>query len=239
MTPNDEVLGLARVSILRGWHNPAVKHLTTDAPRAESMAQETAVAIQNFYDRAAHAETNSDYLRYLLCEVGKAVEGEAFLRKAASDEEAFAKLPDMVRQRFADAPPTLLIGEPLEMHAANFAEPKITGDFAEPTWARLEIMGRRRYFGIVTRKWMLGAEVVHIHVPKRTAPAEFHTLIFFGKSVYSLTPCDEASARKWHADNWSNDEEIESIEPAPGEGGPSQPDMFNAGRQEDYDPAGA
>ena len=59
-------------------------------------------------------------------------------------------------------------------------------------WAIVEVMGHRRFAGLVTEQAIGGASFVRIDIPEaRDLPA--FTKLFGGSSIYCITPCTEAT----------------------------------------------
>ena len=70
-----------------------------------------------------------------------------------------------------------------------------TSDDAYRGWAIVEIMGHRVIAGRVSEVAQFGAVQLRVDVPnegKGTALTQYYS----GSAIYSITPCDEASARK-------------------------------------------
>lgn len=67
------------------------------------------------------------------------------------------------------------------------------------TWAIVEVMGHSRYAGLVSEQQLGGASFVRIDVPElvvreQTLPA--FTKLLGSSAIFSITPCDEETARK-------------------------------------------
>ena len=67
------------------------------------------------------------------------------------------------------------------------------------TWAVLELMGHVRTGGLVTEEERFGAKLGRVDIP--TPEGGFVTQYFGGGSIYRLTICDEATARRVAASN--------------------------------------
>ena len=71
------------------------------------------------------------------------------------------------------------------------------------TWAVVEIMGHKRFAGLVTEQPIGAASFIRVDVPAVTA-ADGKTLgpfskLFGAASIYALTPCTEETARAFAA----------------------------------------
>lgn len=65
-----------------------------------------------------------------------------------------------------------------------------------PEWAIIEIMGHRRHGGLIQEVERFGAKFVRVDVPGEKDGEVYATHYYSGPSIFSLTPCDEATARK-------------------------------------------
>lgn len=63
-------------------------------------------------------------------------------------------------------------------------------------WACVEIFGHRRHYGRISEAERFGAKMLRIDVPS-AEPEAFDTFLYGGGSIFSVTPCTEASARAW------------------------------------------
>lgn len=61
-------------------------------------------------------------------------------------------------------------------------------------WAIVEIMGHRRLGGQAREVARFGSMLLRIDVPRNDGT--FATKFYGGSSIFSYTPCDEATARK-------------------------------------------
>lgn len=64
------------------------------------------------------------------------------------------------------------------------------------TWAIVELMGHIRLGGRVTEEVRFGTTMGRIDIPGEKDGEFVATQYFGGASVYRVTPCDEATARK-------------------------------------------
>lgn len=100
-------------------------------------------------------------------------------------------------------------------------------------WAILELMGHRRLAGRVCEADQYGARMVRIDVPHPTDPAGSDSTQFYGGgSIYCLTPCDEATARRFATRNQPAPVQLWELPPArtPTDAGnepDDDPDAFN------------
>ena len=62
-------------------------------------------------------------------------------------------------------------------------------------WAIVEIMGHRVYAGFVTEQIIAGKGFIRIDVPSDPA----YTKVFGPDAVFSISPCEELTARNWAA----------------------------------------
>lgn len=62
------------------------------------------------------------------------------------------------------------------------------------SWGILELLGHVRLAGLISEEERFGTKMGRIDVP--TAAGGFITQYFSGGSIYRLTPCDEATARR-------------------------------------------
>lgn len=74
--------------------------------------------------------------------------------------------------------------EPTNIDASNDA-----------TWAQVEVFGHRTHFGLVSEQVRFGAKFCAVRVPTPD-PSVFRELLYAPAAVFSLTPCDEATARR-------------------------------------------
>lgn len=63
-------------------------------------------------------------------------------------------------------------------------------------WGILELMGRTSFAGFISEQQIGGETCIRIDVPKTSRHAEF-TKFFGGKALYSITPTDEETARRY------------------------------------------
>lgn len=63
-------------------------------------------------------------------------------------------------------------------------------------WAHVEIMGHRSHWGRVTEVSRFGASMLRVDVPTED-PEVFTTHFYSGSSIFSMTPCTEATAREY------------------------------------------
>lgn len=64
------------------------------------------------------------------------------------------------------------------------------------TWAIVELMGHIRLGGRITEEVRFGSTMGRIDIPGEKEGEFIATQYFGGASVYRVTPCDEATARK-------------------------------------------
>jgi hypothetical protein len=71
------------------------------------------------------------------------------------------------------------------------------------SWAMVEIMGHQQFAGYVTTQVIGGASLIRVDVPEievtrygETKKIEPFTKMFGSASIYCITPCDEATARR-------------------------------------------
>ena len=65
--------------------------------------------------------------------------------------------------------------------------------FEEPTWAVLELFGKKVMVGEVSSVTKFGTEMCRIDVPE-VGDIPAYTKFFGGTAIYAVTPLDEASA---------------------------------------------
>lgn len=87
-------------------------------------------------------------------------------------------------------------------------------------WAQVEIFGHRKHFGRVSEITRFGIIFVSVEIPT-TEPGMFRELFYAPSSIFSITPCDEATARR-----------LGSVHPGTGVLEPSHSSGFRSG---DYD----
>lgn len=68
-------------------------------------------------------------------------------------------------------------------------------------WAIVELMGRRVIAGRVSEQVIAGAALLRVDIPGNGDDV-VATQFYGGSSIYCLTPCDEATARKQLRDRW-------------------------------------
>jgi hypothetical protein len=168
----DDVKELARAAVLRGWHNPCIKHATVDAPRAESIAAEVAVVLQTESDRSTRAIADRNLIRCLLTEVGRAT-GDVAFQVERPDDENLSRLPEFVRDI-----------------ASQGAE---RGPF---DWGLMEILGHRAHRGRVSETQRFGVAGVLVEEP--THDGSFTQQFYPGGSVFAFTQKTEDEVRRWH-----------------------------------------
>jgi len=67
------------------------------------------------------------------------------------------------------------------------------GQFVEPTWAIVELMGRNVIAGQISEVAVAGSAMLRVDVPAIKG-VEAYTKFFGGQAIYAITPTDEASA---------------------------------------------
>ncbi|MGO1079929.1 hypothetical protein [Inquilinus sp. CA228] len=92
--------------------------------------------------------------------------------------------------------------------AADPAQPAVSG------WAIVELMGRRIVAGRVSEQVVAGAALLRVDIP---GPGDdcVATQFYGGASIYCLTPCDEAVARKQLRDRWELPPVVRLVLPEP------------------------
>lgn len=86
-----------------------------------------------------------------------------------------------------------------EMAAGVIHEPGTAGIEAPPAeWALVEIFGHRRHYGRIEEVERFGAKMLRVDEPTEDQKV-FTTHFYGGASIFSMTPCTEEAARKWHA----------------------------------------
>lgn len=74
---------------------------------------------------------------------------------------------------------------------------KIPGEDLPDEWALVEVFGHRQHWGRIREVEKFGTKLLAIDVPKTDAPdAPFRTHLYGGGAIFSVTPTDEATARK-------------------------------------------
>jgi len=68
-------------------------------------------------------------------------------------------------------------------------------------WAIVELMGHRQTAGLVRDAQQAGTTLLRIDTPGPDGPT-VATQFYGGAAIYSLTPCDEAAARKMLEEIW-------------------------------------
>lgn len=75
------------------------------------------------------------------------------------------------------------------------------------SWAVVEVMGHRVFAGRVTEQVIAGAGFVRVDVPRDSQHEPFTKMIGTA-SIYAITPCSEAVARKAAAQNQERPVEV-------------------------------
>lgn len=82
-------------------------------------------------------------------------------------------------------------------------------------WALLEIMGHRQTAGKVTEVRLGGATMIRVDVPRPDSDEIAVTQYYGGGSIYCMTPCDEATARRALQNRYSLPDAVQLALPPP------------------------